>query len=298
MGGTSLLLLALAAQATPQWEVFGVAQGLPNDTVRSITVSSSGAVWMGLQGVGLARLFEDDLTLTTQEDGLISNGVADLLEDTQGRLWATGLGGYSVYEAGRWTGHAEVAGLRPRVVFSAHEDPTGEAIWLAANGGAARFGDQGWTTVVPSDGLPHPVVHAVLVDRGGAEWFACRSGLARRVGDSIEVFFPNTNFRSIVEANDGSIFFGTSRGVLRWDGEAWEWSLEGQTVLPSVVTGDGSVWATSEEDGLFQYQQDSWSHIALPTATVGVVIYDAAVAPDGSIWLGTSHGALRGTFTP
>lgn len=293
MAWPQVVLAALALQTTPGWEVHRSGVELPDAPVRSIGVTADGSVWLGVQGEGLVRMRGGTTERTTEADGLVSNGVAGLLEDSDGRLWAVGLGGTSVWDGRSWSARNEFDGLSPRVVFSAHQEAGGAAVWLGSNVGAIRVvGDQ-VSSVTEQQGLPHSVVHEVLVDSDGVRWFACRRGLARQSGDEIEVFFPETNFRSIVAAPNGVRWFGTSRGVVSWDGETWQWHVEGQATLPAIVADDGSVWATVEEGALLRFHDGEWSEVSLPQELEGAAVFDAAQASDGSIWVATSLGAAR-----
>lgn len=293
MAWPQLALAALALQASPGWDVHLSGVDLPDAAVRSVGVTADGAVWLGLQGEGLARIHDGQVTRVTEANGLVSGGVAGLLEDSAGRLWAVGLGGASVWDGHVWDARAEFDGIAPRVVFSAHEEPSGGAVWLGSNVGALQVAGSRVSAVTADDGLPHAVVHAVFVDSSGVRWFACRRGLARQSGDRIDVFFPETNVRSIVAGPDGTLWFGTSRGVISWDGEAWQWHVEGRTALPTLASADGSIWATVEEGALLRYHGGAWTDVALPTELEGAAVFDAAQATDGSIWVATSVGAAR-----
>jgi ligand-binding sensor domain-containing protein len=213
--------------------------------------------------------------------------------DESGRVWAVGLGGYSVRDSDGWRGSPEVASLRPRVVYTVREDPRSGAVWLSTNVGAGRLLDGEWTVTDTADGLPHPVVHASLTGADGVTWHACRAGLARVVGGEVEVFFPETNFRSILEGPTGKLWVGSSEGVFRWDGETWARMLGGRTVYPRSVSSDGTIWAGSAASGVFRYSDGEWTAVELPSSLRGAEVFDVAEGPDGSIWLATSKGAYR-----
>jgi ligand-binding sensor domain-containing protein len=293
----ALLPLLAAVQSPGTWEVLTTEDGIPGREVRAVEVTADSAVWLAIRGEGLVRIRGGELRTFTEVDGLVSHGIADLHEDGHGRLWAAGVGGFSVREEGRWTAYRAMGAIRPRVVFGIPEEPSG-ADWLAANGGAGRTvdGPDGeWEVILPSDGLPHPVVHAVLVDRAGVRWLACRTGLARVAAGRVDTLFPGTNFRSIVEDARGTLWFGTSDGALEWDGDVRERHFPGSTVLPRRAA-DGVLWAKSPDHGLLRRRDGGWETVPLPPELDGAEIHDLSAAPDGAIWLATSLGAAR--YTP
>jgi len=287
---------AVAAQAGQAWTMAAVPAGLDTIEVRAVEVTSDGAVWIGAGGNrGLGRIDGDQVTWLTEHDGLMSNGVADILEDRDGTVWVAGLGGIAVRAAGTWERHAAFGGLEPRVVFHVYQEPdaAGGSMWLAAAGGAAHLEDGRWSVYGPSDGLPHGVVHDVVVDDRGVAWLACRTGLARIDGDEVTVLFPDLNIRTALAGDDGSLWFGTSDGLRRWDGSSWTTYLEGRTVYPSLAASDGAVWAGSAGAGVFRFTGGAWRSVPLPADWTGVEVYDLAEGDDGSIWLASARGLGR-----
>ncbi len=288
-----LAAIALSSQASATWHAPPAIVGLSGAEVRAVEVGSDGSVWLAVRSRGLARLRGTDVEWVGTDDGLVSDGVASLHEDGAGRLWAAGLGGFSLLTEGRWVPHRTVGSLQPRVVFDVYEETRTGSIWLATNGGAGRQTVNGWQVLQPSDGLPHAVVHAVVVDRDGVAWLACRRGLARVENEVVSVFFPEVNFRSALVDIDGTVWFGTPQGVYAWDGSSWTRHLEGQAVFPLLLSETGSIWAGALESGLLRYDDNRWSTIGLPENLRGAEIFDLSEGADGSIWVATSAGAAR-----
>lgn len=286
-------LLVASIQVVPAWEEAPVPDSLAHVEVRAIETTAAGDVWISVRGQGLARLQEDQVTWVTEDDGLASSGIADLHEDRMGRIWAVGVGGFSILEGDMWEAQRAFGSLQPRVIFSVYEEKSADAIWLAANGGAGRLEDGVWTVFRESDGLPNQVVHGVVVDADGTAWLACRTGLARLENGEVDVQFRDVNFRTALEGPDGILWFGTSNGIYEWDGSSWTQHLAGKTVYTRSVTDDGSVWAGSATAGVFRNAGNGWEAVALPDRLQGSEVFDIVQGPDGSIWLATSAGLGR-----
>jgi ligand-binding sensor domain-containing protein len=287
-----MALLALPQQAA-QWHPPPNVEGLTGAEVRAVTVGSDGSVWLGVRDRGLVRIAGEDVEWIDSSGGLVSDGVVSIHEDRTGRLWVGGAGGVSLLDAGRWAPHRSLGGLEPRVVFDVYEQTSTGSIWVAATGGAARHTPDGWQVLGQADGLPHAVVHAVVMDETDAVWFACRTGLARVEQGDATVFFPEVNFRSAAVAPDGTLWFGTSDGIYTWAGSSWGRHREGQATYPVHVDARGTVWAGSSPGNLVRYRDGRWITVPLPVSLDGAEVFDLASEADGSVWVATSKGAAR-----
>ncbi len=292
MSPGTLVLIAAVQAGLSLTELPSPAE-LSSVEVRAVEAGRDGSMWFSVRDVGLARLYGGRVELFTSAHGLMSNGIADILEDRHGTLWAVGRSGYSILDSLGWSASSEVGGLQTSLVFGVYEDLPTESVWLAANGGVARLTAGAWSVVRPRDGLPHVVAHDVVVDHEGTIWVACRTGVARIRDGEISVYFPELNVRSALIGPDGGLWFGTSDGVLSWNGTSWSRHLRGITVYPKLVTRDGVVWAGSAHAGVFRYEGGSWHGVQLPLRLARAEIFDIAEDGEGTIWLATSLGAVR-----
>ena len=133
----------------------------------------------------------------------------------------------------------------------------------------------------------------MVVDREGAAWLACRTGLARVANTVLGVYFEEVNFRSAVIGRDGILWFGTSDGIFEYDGSSWTRHLVGTTAYTRLVASDGTIWAGSANAGLLRFVRGAWRTVTLPARFAGSEVFDVAEGPDGSIWVATSSGLGR-----
>jgi signal transduction histidine kinase len=66
---------------------FTKGDGLPGDYIRAIFRDSDGQMWIGTRHDGLALMTEEGFRTISMRDGLASNAIWFIREDTQGRLW-------------------------------------------------------------------------------------------------------------------------------------------------------------------------------------------------------------------
>ncbi len=112
--------------------------------VNAVTVASNGKAWLAT-GMGLYRLDGKEAKLYQAADEIISSYVYDVLPGPDGRIWAAGLGGISIYEGDQWVGRIEpVDGLPNAWALTLARDTDG-GMWVGTELGAARFDGKRWS---------------------------------------------------------------------------------------------------------------------------------------------------------
>jgi len=203
---------------------------LPHPWVWSLAETGDGRIWVGTQdGLAMvdprARAPVRRLPLDVP-DGAPSNAVYSLLTDSSGGVWI-GTGGWLLHRT------ADGRTTRPPLPFFGTMHAMrrhGDTLWIGTSVGLVRFvpttGAYTWYRHDPHDttSLSHDVVLAVHIDRRGSLWAATNAGLNRfdprlgafrRVATSEHV--AEEVVYSILEADDGRLWIGTSRGLVRID---------------------------------------------------------------------------------
>ncbi|NOY58731.1 MAG: hypothetical protein GXO75_07335, partial [Calditrichaeota bacterium] len=103
-------------------------------------------------------------------------------------------------------------------------------------------------------------------------------------------------FQSMIEAKDGSIWFGTNAGVIRYDGLNWTMyteqdGLSDDVVLSVCQASDGKIYAGTES-GLYVLNNERWIRI-LPRDQNHLTKVYQVKAFDNNIWVGTEEGVFR-----
>ncbi len=298
--GASLLapLVTSAADAQPFAQeirtAFTTAAGLPSDTVRAVALASDGSVWAAT-AKGAARF---DGRKWVVPSGCAGLDVRRLAVDDRGKAW--GVGGPVLYEFDRLAGvrrHepqpavelddvaragdevvvASVVGLgraklpRLRSILSkpllGGDTKTGfTRLAAAADGSVAAATTDGvylasagaeWVELPVEDKSTRwlkPAIADLAFDAKGSLWAACRQGAARYdVKKKAWTLFtpsegvPFVPLTAVAVGGDGSVWFGTSRGALRFDGKIWSYRaglrwLPDDGVRDIVVADDGTAW--------------------------------------------------------
>ncbi len=156
------------------------------------------------------------------------------------------------------------------------EDSEGTVAAATAEGLYRRADNGDWERVAVDDGLGRrwavADVRAVTHDKRGRLWFATPAGIGVQSGTGWRLYpaeeLPWNDFTCAAGAPDGSVWFGTSGGAIRFDGSRWSYR-QGLRWLPSdevrglVVTDDNVVWlATADGVGCIESRMMSLSEKA------------------------------------
>jgi len=211
---------------------FTTREGLPNNAVMCIYEDKAGIIWFGTGGSGVSRYDGKSFQNFTTEDGLPHN-ITTIIEDKTGKLWIGTRGEAFVYDGKIFTTLTH-EGKAFYNVWSIIEDKKGN-IWFGENGGRAnglwRYDDSVFTKV------SQRTVYAVIEDKKGNIWTTGEINpngriwaLSRYDAKSLYNKMPTVReiksggmmaFLAILEANDGSIWFGSAGAVHRYDGKTF-----------------------------------------------------------------------------
>jgi signal transduction histidine kinase/CheY-like chemotaxis protein/sugar lactone lactonase YvrE len=166
-----------------------------------------------------------------------------------------------------------------------------------------------------ADGLPSNRVNAVAEDAFGYLWIATSDGLARydgigfrtwRVGAGLrdnDVWTVHVDARNRVwigTRHAGLAMLDVDRTHMHWYDRAHDPRIGSDEVWSIASTRDGALWFGTGDGGLHRLASDGTITRFMPRAGDARTLPDAgvgqlAVAPDGTLWVGTKHGVARWT---
>lgn len=148
-------------------------------------------------------------------------------------------------------------GLPTNTIFEACEDTSG-AVWFSTIGdGLLRFRDGKFDHFTMADGLPSNHVEVMNVHPVTKDlWFTTNNGPARWRGDDARPRFetfpeierlPARDLGGLKADREGNLWFNSSGGVVRFDGERFELfvhgcGLLGGAVIGLIVDSEGHIW--------------------------------------------------------
>lgn len=197
---------------------FTTKEGLVDDFVFEIYEDKAGNIWFGTKA-GLSRY--DGKSFHTLK--LLNNDIYSIIEDRTGKYWFGTRGGTYIYDGKISTVFKDKDGNDFKGSWSIIEDKKGN-IWLSGYSGLWRYDGKTYVNFTTNSGL------FVYEDKKGNIWNGGSNGdgkfvLSRYAAKTLSDKKPlvtqiaqSTNLFRIFEANDGSIWFGATEGVYRYDG--------------------------------------------------------------------------------
>ena len=276
--------------------------GLPQDTIRVITQTKDGYLWLGTDE-GLAQFDGYDFVVYNKENGALpSNSVGALWAARDGGLWIGTSGGLTIYRDRKFVTYTKKDGLADTFINSITEDQSG-ALWMAAGIFVSRFQNGKFTNYTPGERLPIESPRAVYSGRDGTLYVAGFAGVARLAGDRfVSVIAPpevtgdivttltQDHFGNLWVAGPAGLLMRTPAGKLRLfqtkDG------LPDNFVRSLWEDRDGNLWAGTN-GGLARLENGRF--VSNPVATSRERDWVRCIYEDteGNLWVGMNSGLNR-----
>lgn len=256
-----------------EWVPTHTGDRLEGEIARSVAVGDDGTVWAATHR-GVWR-FADQAWTNWTTDTSPPDRTRSIAATGDGTLWAAMGSGVARFDGEQWTTHTaeNTDGLRAPAGYVVATGGDG-SVWAASSdvGGVARFNGENWTAHTPEDGRAHRAVQGLAVSADGTLWAATSS----------------------VSAADN----GADVGLSRFDGEQWTtWSgddgLPEAAVTALAVGGDGTVWAATQQSGVWRFDGETWTAWTVADGLASRTVNDVAVAADGTLWAATDQGLSR-----
>jgi ligand-binding sensor domain-containing protein/signal transduction histidine kinase len=243
---------------------FDLSQFARGGGVRALWGDSQGALWIGFASNGLVRYVDGSFTLFTASDGLPTNNITALTEDSSGRIWIGTERGLRLWQEGRITPIGGTEMLRDEPITALCRDASG-TMWIGVGGmGIFRFQAGALTRVSdPEIDALSRRSHCLLLDRNDRIWLGA--------GDDF---------------------------VLCWESGQWRrFRIPRHSATPFVTSlaeqPDGTVWAGSRSEGLFQFKEGKLTPVNAIAGSLDNRVTALFVDREGHLWIGRDSGLSR-----
>jgi signal transduction histidine kinase/ligand-binding sensor domain-containing protein/ActR/RegA family two-component response regulator len=247
-----------------RWEIVSEAKGFGKGTVASVIQDREGIVWFGLLGHGIRKwLGYGNWEDWTTKQGLHSDEIWALQQDSRGRIWAADEHGLSMLDPGasRFISWSQPGIDSPSRCMSLEKSKDG-FIWAATYEGELVQIDEatlhGWQ-------LNLPRVSHVFVDSSDRVWASTEKGLF------------------VSDSRHGRAEFHL----------AYSATLGVRPIEDMAEDSHGRIWAISAED-LFHFDAPNWTRVDISMAKLGSHLADLAIDKTGGLWInGSGTGVAR-----
>jgi PAS domain S-box-containing protein len=278
-------------------DVWGIDQGLPQNSVFAIAQGRDAYLWLGTEA-GLVRF--DGVTFTTYNSsntrGLADNYVSALAMDRADNVWAgTWVGGVIRLSAGK---SAAVTGASGSFVNALYED-RGGTLWAGQTTGLSRL----------QDGTFHPVpgvnasVYSLMEDDREALLVGTADGVKTWRNGVLVPWQPSGGRISgpvwtLYRDRERGLWFGTPDALYHaTQGRLERFSTTGGLpeggVTSILETRVGQVWIGTDGGGLARLVDGRFQQFAARDGLSDDAVTALLEDREGSLWVGTRHGGLN-----
>src|SRR5215204_5915335 len=166
-------------------------------------------------------------------------------------------------------------------------------LWLGTRLGLFRFDGVRFTRFEArtGDSLPSSRVGSLLAAHDGSLWIAWGTGVVSRLRNGrVSTFGEGQRLpftQGMVEASDGTIIAGTTKGLVRFRDETWEdisrtWNFPGTNARLLYYDRSGALWVVTE-DRVVYLPAGQHQFVDPEERASGSEAF--AEAPDGTMWL-------------
>ncbi len=176
-------------------------------------------------------------TYSTKE-GLLSNDVGAISQDSRGRMWFGTTEGISVFDGRTYTNYTTANGLPRNFIYEIFPDRNvPNTMWILADGWLCKFADGR----LKAETLDVAFVRTIYQDSRGLLWCGTNRGAVVLDGKTVRRFHPgplDTAIVGIAEIGDSVLWFGIDRGLVRYSRKTQECMK-----IDLHRYGDGIVWS-------------------------------------------------------
>lgn len=296
------------------WDSMTVKDGLPHNWIYDLFVDSRGRVWAGTWGGGLGVYQDGTWTVYDRQDGLASDNVTCIREDSKRRIWIATAAGLNRFEDGKFVNAGLLGNSLLNMAFDRsqnlwvgcwkYEGRSGGGLYLAEGAGKRSMSTPDslkWRAITTRQGAPGLEVLKVAEDSQGHIWVGTYdggqgAGVGRWNGSEWRRFTTRDGLvgdcvYSMFEDPEGRMWFGTTKGVSIYDGKVWRSlttrdGLASNNVYAMFIDEDKKMWFGTRR-GVNRFDGTNWKLFSrrreLPAKLVRTIAQDR----EGCLWFGT-----------
>jgi signal transduction histidine kinase/DNA-binding response OmpR family regulator/ligand-binding sensor domain-containing protein len=270
----------------------------------ALVVDRSGIV-MASTDLGLARWLGGKWEMVGSAQGLESETVTSLVQDSEGSiwlgLWGAGLARWLGY--GEWVSWTKADGIGNNIVWAIRRERLGR-ILIGTDNGLVRIDESGktrptiWTT---KDGMPANKVKSIAMAADGSAWLGISTAGVSRF-DPVTTRFRNYGVESglsdartvgVYIDSENRLWVSTAAGLFRstpLDGSVrfekqFPPATDGQEIFFRIASDRlGRTWITSMA-GLFCWDRGKWTRFTKADGLKDNAVTHVAETGDGAVWV-------------
>ncbi|MCE5269849.1 PAS domain S-box protein [bacterium] len=238
------------------------------------------------------------------DDGLASNRVLSVMQDSSGFMWFGTLNGISRFDGQQFISYFNQKALDAKKgTYRMLQDRQGR-LWFCIQDGLARLENGEWRVFTSRDGLAGNYGMLLFEDRRGWIWFGTQEGLncynnREWRSYSIRDGLADDTVREILETASGDLISVSSHGLSLFDSLKLSWkhwlvedSLGIKTIYTIKLDHQGNLWLGTD-DGLRVNDGKRWKSFTPSNSPVPQAVGVLYVGREGNLWLGGHNEVIE-----
>lgn len=276
--------------------------GLPQDTIRAITQTTDGYLWLGTDE-GLARFDGYEFTVFDKDHyNLPTNSITALAAGPDGSLWIGTSNGLTRYRNKQFQTYSTRDGLPDDAIADLCVDHRG-ALWVVAGVDLARFDGNHFSVFRAGREIPVATVQRVTEDRHQELWVGGFSSVVKRVDSRFVPVVGAATLEGglvsqiVFDAHD-NLWIGSNQGLFLRSPDGMVRKFDTDNGLPDVfvralrVDRDGNVWAGTNS-GLARLKNNRFATMGGPGGQDRDQVRSLFEDREGDLWVGANNGLTR-----
>lgn len=307
-----LLLLSAEKLAAQNWTIYNKANsGMLSDYVSAIAFQQDSTAWIGMNSGGIVKFKSNTWTqVDTSVITVAGSNFTDISCAPNNDIWITSISNTSIAKqfknAGGWTIHPFIFNNGIDCV----EIDSAGIVWIgnSTNGGLYRYDGQSFKVFNETNSNnPNDYVQGIGIVNDKKRW-VCGTHEIGLMIDTTWTVFPKVTAPYSIEfdiavENDTVVWFATTIGLVKYDGNVWTVFNSTNSGMPLAannafnafpkltVDKNGVKWMATKDYGLVKFDNNNWtiyniSNSPLPSNKVNTV----EIGKDNSVWVGTDKG--------
>lgn len=277
-------------------QLYDRRNGLEHDNVKVIFEDREKNLWIGTDGGGMYKFSGEQFVGYTTKEGLASNIVMSITENSDGIWFSTYGGGVTQLTREGTSRHFNrVQHFRNNTIWCS-ETTTNDRVYFGTSEGIS-VKDENGLHPLSLDSLLDETRITALYEYQNRLFIGHRQGLSVLENETLRALpIDVSRVRSIIEEPSGSLLIACSEGVFRLDQETWEASEIGQHEelrdVYSLAVNKGQIWA-GNQNGLFVIHRDATQSYTLSSTSGSNLLNFLELENDSILWAGTNHGIYQ-----
>jgi ligand-binding sensor domain-containing protein/serine phosphatase RsbU (regulator of sigma subunit) len=231
--------------------------GFPEQLSVNTILETKGRIMIGTtDGLYVYHRDSEALEQVTTNEGLLHNNILHLFEDSKNRIWISSHGAPPYYLSDqKVVAFKRIQGLSSFKINSVCEDIFGN-IWIATDeDGVFKYNGERFINYTVENGLLSNYCYGLEADKNNSIWVAHSNGLSELkpnykkftpYTDKRDLLFCENNFNAAHKCPAGSLWFGTSKGIVKYNPASNETSVTPPFVFISKIGLNNSVYSPND----------------------------------------------------